>query len=302
MYSIETVKVDEIKEVTELVKQVFDAYVGIEYSEEGKRSFYYFVDAMKNRETVIYVAKVDQKIVGMIEMKKNHICLWFVHSNYLHQGIGKALFNRATSNLLCELSVNASNYAIKAYESLGFKRTGNLQEKDGIVFLPMIKDSPVIIEPECENDYKFIAKVLQASFKSDEEMNLVNQLRETEEYIPELSLVAKYNNRIIGHCMLTKVTINHHHGYLALAPVAVDPDFQAKSIGSQLIKESISRAKEYKGIVLLGHQDYYPRFGFVKAANYGIKCPFEVPDENYMYLELNGFESGTVKYSEAFGV
>ena len=302
MYSIGLVKADEIKEVSDLVKQVFDTYVGVEYSQEGKKNFYYFVDAIKNRETLIYVAKVDQKIIGMIEMRKNHICLWFVHSNYMYQGIGKALFNRATSHLLCELSVNASKYAIRAYESLGFKPTGDLQEKDGIVFLPMIKDSPVIIEQECEKDYEFIAEMLQASFKSDEEMMLVNQLRGTSEYIPELSLVAKYNNKIIGHCMLTKVTINNHQGYLALAPVAVHPDFQGKSVGSQLIKESISRAKEYKGIVLLGHQDYYPRFGFVKASNYGIKCPFKVPDENYMYLELNESESGTVQYSEAFGV
>jgi len=302
MYSIGLVKADEIKEVSDLVKQVFDTYVGVEYSEEGRKNFYYFVDAIKNRETLIYIAKVDQKIVGMIEMRKNHICLWFVHTNYLHQGIGKSLFNRATSHLLCELSVNASNYAIRAYESLGFKPTGDLQEKDGIVFLPMIKDSPVIIEQECEKDYEFIAEMLQTSFKSDEEMMLVNRLRGTSEYIPELSLVAKYNNKIIGHCMLTKVTINNHQGYLALAPVAVHPDFQGKSVGSQLIKESISRAKEYKGIVLLGHQDYYPRFGFVKASNYGIKCPFKVPDENYMYLELNESESGTVQYSEAFGV
>ena len=93
---------------------------------------------------------------------------------------------------------------------------------------------------------------------------------------------------------------------LALAPLAVLPNHQKNGIGKKLVNEAIEKSKElgYKSIVVLGHEHYYLKFGFKKASNYGIKAPFDVPDEAYMVLELipNALNevNGVVEYSKAF--
>ncbi|VYT88496.1 GNAT family N-acetyltransferase [Clostridium tertium] len=170
------------------------------------------------------------------------------------------------------------------------------------------------IREEEMKDYKEVEKVVEESFKTAEftdndEHNLVNRLRKSKEFIKELSLIAEDKNRIIGHVLITKALINgENKSYetLALAPLSVLPEYQKSGIGKKLMNRGIERAKElgYKSIVVLGHESYYPKFGFEKASKYGVKAPFEVPDEAYMILELvpgglNGV-SGIVEYSKAF--
>ena len=93
---------------------------------------------------------------------------------------------------------------------------------------------------------------------------------------------------------------------LALAPVAVLPEFQRQGIGSALIREAHRRAADsgYRSAVVLGHKDYYPRFGYRKAADFGIAFPFGLPQECCMAVELlpGGLEgvSGTVRYPRPF--
>ncbi|MEL6865570.1 MAG: N-acetyltransferase, partial [Bacteroidota bacterium] len=93
---------------------------------------------------------------------------------------------------------------------------------------------------------------------------------------------------------------------LALAPVSVHPDFQGKGIGGQLIEEAhrIARELDYGSIVLLGHADYYPRFGYRPIHQYNIKLPFEAPPENCMVVELKAGAleevNGEVVYDAAF--
>lgn len=170
------------------------------------------------------------------------------------------------------------------------------------------------IREEEIKDYKEVEKVVEESFRTAEftdndEHNLVNRLRKSKEFIKELSLIAEDKNRIIGHVLITKALINgENKSYetLALAPLSVLPEYQKSGIGKKLMNRGIERAKElgYKSIVVLGHESYYPKFGFEKASKYGVKAPFEVPDEAYMILELvpgglNGV-SGIVEYSKAF--
>ncbi|MGG7142723.1 GNAT family N-acetyltransferase [Clostridium nigeriense] len=172
----------------------------------------------------------------------------------------------------------------------------------------------IIIRKEETKDYEKVEKVIEESFKTAEftdkdEHNLVRRLRKSAEFVKELSLIAEDNDRIVGHILLTKAFIkenNREFDTLALAPVAVLPDYQKRGIGKSLINKAIEKAIElgYKSIVVLGHENYYPKFGFKKASDYGIKAPFEVPDEAYMILELipnalNGV-NGTVEYSKAF--
>ena len=170
------------------------------------------------------------------------------------------------------------------------------------------------IREEEIKDYNEVEKVVEESFKTAEfsdkdEHNLVRRLRNSNEFIKELSLIAEEENKILGHVLLTKALIKGEstsYETLALAPLAVLPEYQKFGIGKNLMNKAIERARElgYKSIVVLGHENYYPKFGFEKASKYGVEAPFEVPDEAYMILELlqgglNGI-SGIVEYSKAF--
>ena len=109
--------------------------------------------------------------------------------------------------------------------------------------------------------------------------------------------------------MLTKAKINNGDmsvETLALAPVSVIPEYQGKGIGSKLINVALESARRlgYKSVIVLGHDKYYPKFGFVPASKYGIKAPFDVPDEAFMVKELNDGSligvSGIVEYTKEF--
>lgn len=169
------------------------------------------------------------------------------------------------------------------------------------------------IRQENENDYKIIETIIEQAFKTPEyspnEHLLVANLRKSEVFIPELSLIAEVDGRIIGHIMLTKLAIKSgekEYESLALAPLSVLPSHQNKGIGSALVNESLKIAKElgYKSVIVLGHDKYYPRFGFKPASNWDIKPPFDVPDNVFMALELEDGSlsgiKGTVVYPKEF--
>ena len=122
-------------------------------------------------------------------------------------------------------------------------------------------------------------------------------------------MVAEFNGIIVGHILLTKLIIQNRNEIiesLALAPISVLPDYQKKGIGSALILEAHKIAKEmgFKSIILLGHKEYYPRFGYEPTSKYNIESPFNVPDENYMikFLDNDSIReiSGKVVYPKEF--
>lgn len=173
----------------------------------------------------------------------------------------------------------------------------------------------VIIREERQKDFEKINQVVKAAFKNVEQTDhtehlLVERLRKSQAYIPALSLVARTpQGEIVGHLLLSKAhIINGSQSFevLALAPLSVAPAFQRNSIGSKLIEVAHQRAKKlgYAAIVLLGHKDYYPRFGYKKASLFGVSFPFNTPDDCCMVAELrkNALRgiSGVVCYSQAF--
>src|SRR5699024_3295995 len=152
-----------------------------------------------------------------------------------------------------------------------------------------------IIRQEQKSDYEITERVVKIAFASAEqsdqdEHNLVSRIRQSDVFIPELSLVAvdKDKNEILGHILLSKVLIgngdNQKVKSLALAPVSVLPDYQNKGIGKFLIEKSLKEAKElgFQSVIVLGHPEYYPKFGFRKSSLWQIKAPFEVPEEALM--------------------
>ena len=168
----------------------------------------------------------------------------------------------------------------------------------------------LIIRQENNADYKKIYELNLLAFEEKEEAVLVDLLRKNDEFIPQLSLVALYNNEIVGHILFTKIRIiddnENEQESLALAPMAVLPKYQKKGIGGTLIKKGLNIATKlnFKSVIVLGHEHYYPKFGFVPTVKWNIKSPFEVPANVFMGIELvkNSLEnvSGIVKYPKEF--
>lgn len=167
------------------------------------------------------------------------------------------------------------------------------------------------IRKENSKDFTEIYEVVKTAFASAEhsdgnEQDLVNALRKDECYIPELSLVAEENDKIVGHIMFTKAKVGMED-VLALAPLSVLPEYQKRGIGSELIKTSHRIAKQlgYKYSIVLGSEKYYPKFGYVPANTFGIIPPFDVPIEKFMaykIIEDAPNINGIMKYAKEFGI
>ena len=166
------------------------------------------------------------------------------------------------------------------------------------------------VRAEQTGDYEQIEAVLDGAFQGHEEAELVERIRRTAEYINELTLVATKGTQILGFIMLSHVDlqgVNDSFTVLSLAPVAVLPNFQKMGIGGKLILEGIKLAEERPEplIVLLGHESYYPRFGFERASMHNIFPPVAWPDNSYMIRKLPGWRpaiSGKVIYPPAWQI
>ncbi|GAB3014595.1 N-acetyltransferase [Niabella terrae] len=166
------------------------------------------------------------------------------------------------------------------------------------------------IIPETRQDREAIHQLHCLAFGQPAEARLVDLLRQDAGFIPPLSLVAKQAGHIRGHLLFTRIIVVADDGRerecLTLAPVAVLPDFQRQGIGGQLIFEGLERAKQlgHQSVIVLGHPEYYSRFGFREAALWQIECPYPVASKYFMALELvpGGLKdiTGRVKYPAAF--
>ena len=163
------------------------------------------------------------------------------------------------------------------------------------------------IREERPSDIDGIWQVNAEAFETRSEADLVNELRNSG--CTYISLVAETDNEVVGHILFTAVELTGEENtvkILGLAPMAVLSDYQNKGIGSQLVKAGldICRSLGYDAVVVLGHPDYYPKFGFKPSAGYGIKSEYDVADEVFMVLELfpgslSGHK-GIIRYHEAF--
>lgn len=147
----------------------------------------------------------------------------------------------------------------------------------------------ITIRAEREDDYSEVRIVNELAFGQSNEANLVDALREHAR--PYISLVAVDDGKIVGHIFFSPVTIqSDEDSFMAmgLAPMAVLPELQKQGIGSLLVREGLKECGRtgQNIVVVLGHADYYPRFGFVTAKQKGLLCEYEVPDEYFMVAEL----------------
>ena len=162
------------------------------------------------------------------------------------------------------------------------------------------------VRPEQPSDILSIRAVNLTAFDTSTEADLVDALREQAE--PIVSLVAEDGEAVVGHILFSPVTLLAHPDLkvMGLAPMAVVPARQRQGIGSALVREGLERCRRlgFGAVIVLGHAEYYPRFGFTPASRFGVTCEYDVPDEVFMVLELDrGIlqgKSGTIRYHPAF--
>lgn len=167
----------------------------------------------------------------------------------------------------------------------------------------------LFVLPETKNDVAAIREVITDAFGQMNEAVLVENIRKSPNFIPELSLVMKENDNVLGHILFSPILIvgeQQTTPALALAPLTVTPSRQRQGIGSQLVQAGLSKCRElgHSIVVVLGHPEYYTKFGFQTASKFGVQAPFSVPDEAFMMLELKAGAlknaRGMVKYPGYF--
>ena len=162
------------------------------------------------------------------------------------------------------------------------------------------------IRREIEADHPQVFRLNELAFEGEGEPRLVDKLRAK----PHISLVAVDNGKIVGHIFFSGILIESADGSVwdttGLAPMAVLPKYQNQGIGSQLVRAGLEACRDEgrDAVFVLGHANYYPKFGFEIARTKGFTCQFEAPDEYFMVLELvpdalSG-KSGKITYPPEF--
>jgi putative acetyltransferase len=168
-------------------------------------------------------------------------------------------------------------------------------------------ESRVRVQEEQLQDIEAIHKVNVRAFGGSLEADLVDRLRNNCANL--LSLAAVKQNEIVGHILFSPITIENEERNIlgmGLAPMAVLPEHQRQGIGSKLITKGVTMLKDRQCpfIIVLGHAEYYPRFGFEPASRHGIRSEWKVPDDAFMILVLSTSEmqgiSGLAKYRPEF--
>jgi len=175
-----------------------------------------------------------------------------------------------------------------------------------VYIAPKQQNEMIQIREENKEDFADISNINFQAFKQLEEGSIIIKIRESGAKV--LSLVAERENEIVGHILFSPATLDDHkdiQGGMGLAPMAVLPDYQKQGIGKLLVTEGIRilKAQGAPFIIVLGHPEYYPKFGFKMASKHKLQCQWaEIPDEAFMVLILDEDKmkhiNGIVRYRE----
>lgn len=165
------------------------------------------------------------------------------------------------------------------------------------------------IRQQVPEDDPAVHRVNALAFGREAEAQLVEALRAAPDSIPELSLVAVLNGEVVGHILFSSIRIETVEGSvpaISLAPMAVLPEHQNQGVGSALVRWGLENCRRlgHRIVIVLGHPDYYPRFGFSAALAKALECPFGEVGEAWMAIELQPGAldgvGGEVRYPPAF--
>ena len=149
----------------------------------------------------------------------------------------------------------------------------------------------ITVRPEQQGDIDQISELNKLAFGQDNEARLVALLRSAPGYVPGLSLIAVAEGVVVGHILFSKIFVvsgDARYETLALAPMSVHPSYQKQGVGARLITTGLQSARElgFGSVIVLGHEHYYPKFGFLPASRWSIRAPIDVPDNVFMAIEL----------------
>ncbi|MBD2429946.1 N-acetyltransferase [Fischerella sp. FACHB-380] len=165
------------------------------------------------------------------------------------------------------------------------------------------------IIPESNKEILAIHQLITEAFGQVKVAELVEIIRKSENFIPELSLVAVEKEEVLGHILFSQIIIatpNQNIPALALAPLAVKSSHQRQGIGSRLVQVGLSKCREldHAIVIVVGNPHYYQRFGFKTVGKFGLQSSLSFPDEVFMALELQPAAlkniTGTVLYPAYF--
>ena len=169
----------------------------------------------------------------------------------------------------------------------------------------------MLILQEHAEDYSQVYKLITAAFETAEhadgsEQDLAAALRQSDAFIPSLSLVAEIDGELAGHILFTKARVGNRE-VLALAPLSVLPKYQRQGVGTALIAEGhrIAQKLGYPYSLVLGCETYYPQAGYLPAERLGVEAPDGFPPQNFMAIQLLEDAEplcGAVVYAEEFGL
>lgn len=172
----------------------------------------------------------------------------------------------------------------------------------------------IMIRAERPSDAAIISTIVASAYEAvpysdHREHAMIELLRGSDAYVPELSLLAEVGGQVVGHILLTRATIEAGDTAattLALAPLSIVPTFQRRGIGSRLVRAAHARATDlgFDSILLVGMSGYYQRFGYQPLKHYPIELPFDAPAENCLILPLRlgalDRVNGIVRYAEGW--
>lgn len=263
-----------------------------------------------------YLLEKDEEIIGCAGLITNDfisrmdlypwVCAVFIEEKHRGNAYSSLLLEKAKIDSAKAGFENLylSTSHIGYYEKFGFSYIGQgyhpWDEESRIyqISLKEVLEKPELhIRQETEADYNEVYKLIRTAFKTanvkdGDEQDFAVKLRESDNYIPQLSLVAETNKKLIGHIMFTRTFVTQPDGSkfeaLLVAPVSVLLEYRNKGVGSALMKEGFRVAVDmgYKAAFLVGDPAYYHRFGYMETATYGIHPKGDIPVEYVMVKEL----------------
>jgi predicted N-acetyltransferase YhbS len=247
---------------------------------------------------------------GVCEMKR-----LYVRGRHRGTGLGRTLAERIIREasrlgyraMRLDTVPSVMGNAVALYRSLGFRDIPAycFNPVPGALFLEL--QLGVGVREETAGDLEAIREVNRRAFGRADEARLVDALRDGG--YARLSLVAEEGGQVVGHVLFSDLPIVTQTGTLhalALAPVAVLPERQRQGIGSRLIREGLRACARagHRVVVVLGHADYYPRFGFSAQLAERLQAPYSGPSFMARELEPGALAdvTGQVRYPPPFGV
>ena len=165
--------------------------------------------------------------------------------------------------------------------------------------------APLRVRAERAGDADAIRSLLDRTFDGEIEGRIVDALRVNQALL--CSLVAERDGEILGHIAFSPASLGQLTG-AGLGPMAVRPDHQRGGIGAALLNAGLEHLVKAACpfVIVVGHAEYYPRFGFVPASRHGVRCEWELPDEVFMIRVLDAAAmqdaTGLARYRPEFGL